>query len=285
MRSPDPFSTLWIGSLALTVRDLDRVARFYRDVVGLRVLERSRDVARLGAGSAALLELRRAADARPDTPRDAGLYHLAFLLPNRADLARWARHAVRHQVAVEGVADHHVSEAVYLRDPEGNGVELASDRPRDDWRWVGDTLLIATDPLDVAALLRDAAGPDWDGAPAGTTIGHVHLRVGAIEAAERFYAGVLGVPLTARYGGGSFFGADRYHHHLAANIWTSRGCGTRAPDAAGLAEVGLGVADMATLDAVARRAAAAGIAAGRRGPVLSLRDPWGTSFTLEGPEN
>ncbi len=284
MRSIDPPSSLQIGTLALTVRDLDRVAGFYRDVVGLRVLERGRDTAWLGAGSTGLLRLDRNADARPASPRDAGLFHVAFLLPNRADLARWAVYAMRNRVPVEGAADHGVSEAFYLSDPEGNGVEITTDRLRAAWPWRGDTLAMVSDPLDMETLLRDA-GPDaWHGAPEGTTIGHVHLRVGAVAPAEAFYAGVLGLPITARVPGAGFFGADRYHHHLAANTWTSRDAGPRAAGAAGLAEVGIRVADAAVLDGIAQRATAAGIAASMHGPDLSLNDPWGTSFILTARE-
>ena len=275
--------TLRIGTLALTVRDLERTTRFYRDVVGLRALDSDGDGVRLGTRAAVLLELRRDADARLGSPHEAGLYHAAFLLPDRAALGAWMRHAARHRFPLGGLADHRVSEAVYLSDPEGNGVEIYSDRPRETWTWSGDTVAMTTDPLDVAALMREAGQLTWDGAPDGTSVGHVHFKVGEIASAEAFYAGVLGVPVTARYPGGSFFGADRYHHHFAANIWSSRGAGPRRGPATGLAEVGILVAEAATIDAIERRAGAAGIATTRRGPLLALTDPWGTSLTLTGP--
>ena len=280
----DQETSLRIGAVTLTVHDLDRVARFYREVVGLREFGAEPDAVRLGTGSAVLLELRRDARARFRLPRDAGLFHTAFLLPSRADLGGWIRHVARNRVPIEGVADHGVSEAVYLADPEGNGVEVYSDRPHHTWAWSDGAVAMRTDPLDTEALMRDAGPLPWDGVPETTTVGHVHLKVGAIAPADAFYAGVLGVPLTARYPGGSFFGADRYHHHLAANIWQSRNAGPRTGPATGLADVGLRVADRAMLDAIGRRAAEAGIPAERHGPVLSLRDPWGTSLTLTGPE-
>ena len=283
MAIDDP-SSLRIGKVVLTVHDIDRVGRFYREVVGLRDLGRDGDILRLGTGTTILIELRRDAQARFRSPRDAGLFHTAFLLPSRADLGRWTRHAAQERFRIEGVADHGVSEALYLSDPEGNGVEIYSDRPRSTWEWTGGTLAMRTDPLDTDALMRDAGPTAWDGVPEGTTVGHVHLQVGAIAPAEAFYEGVLGVPLTARYPGGSFFGSDRYHHHFGANIWNSRNAGPRTAPATGLADVGIDVADAATLDAIERRATEAGGVAVRHGSVLSLRDPWGTSLTLKSPE-
>ena len=280
----DDTSSLRIGTIVLTVHDLDRVGRFYREVLGLRDLGQVGDVLRLGTGTTVLLELRRDPQARFRSPRDAGLFHTAFLLPSRADLGRWTRHAAKERFPVEGMADHGVSEAIYLSDPEGNGIEIYSDRPRSTWAWSGETIAMRTDPLDTDALMRDAGPTAWDGVPEGSTVGHVHLQVGAIAPAEAFYEGVLGVPLTARYPGGSFFGSDRYHHHLGANIWNSRNAGPRTEPATGLADVGIDVADAATLDAIERRATEAGAVAARRGSVLALRDPWGTSLTLTSPE-
>lgn len=280
MRSTDTPPTLRIQRLALTVRDLDRVARFYREDVGLHLMERDSNGARLGSGSSVLLDLRHDAGARLSSPREAGLFHAAFLLPSRADLARFVAHAVRARLPIDGVADHRVSEAVYLTDPEGNGVEIACDRPRATWPRIDGALAMATDPLDVEALLREAGSNTWAGAPDGTAVGHVHLRVGAIAPAEAFYAGVLGMPLTARYPGGSFFAADGYHHHVAANIWGSHGAGQRGVGTAGLAEVTIRFTEAQSVETIARRAAAAGVAASWRGAALILRDPWDLPFVL-----
>ncbi len=283
MATDDP-SSLRISTVTLTVHDLDRVGRFYREVVGLRDLGREGDILRLGSGSTVLLELRRDARARVRSPREAGLFHTAFLLPSRVDLGRWTRHAAKQRFPIEGASDHGVSEAIYLSDPEGNGIEIYSDRPPKTWIWSGETLAMRTDPLDTDALMRDAGASAWDGVPEGATVGHVHLQVGAIAPAEAFYLGVLGVPVTGRYPGASFFGADRYHHHFGANIWNSRNAGQRTEPATGLTDVGVTVADAATLDAIQRRAAAADSNVVRQGSVLSLRDPWGTSLTLTSPE-
>ena len=277
-------TSLRIGAIALTVHDLDRVAGFYREVVGLHDHGADPRSVRLGTATRVLIELRRDTRARFVSRRDAGLFHTAFLLPNRADLGRWMRHAARRQLPIDGVADHGVSEAVYLTDPEGNGIEIYIDRPAERWTWQGDSVVLRTDPLDTDAVMRAAESDSWDSVPEGTSVGHIHLKVGAIAPAEAFYAGVLGVPLTARYPGGSFFGADRYHHHLAANIWMSRNAGLRPEPTTGLTHVGLLVTQTAMLDAVERRAAADGMPTERCGSVLSLRDPWGTLLILQGPE-
>src|SRR6201987_5213406 len=148
-----------IGAVGMVVRDLDRITAYYRDVLGLTVQEHTRQVAILGVGGVALLELIHRPDALPDDPREAGLYHTAFLMPTRADLARWIRHVARTRVPLTGASDHLVSEAFYLDDPEGNGVEIYSDRPAETWQWTGDDLSITTDPLDIDDILREVA-PD-----------------------------------------------------------------------------------------------------------------------------
>lgn len=270
---PDtPFS---IGRVALTVRDLDAVGAFYERAVGLARLGGDGESARYGAGDATLLELRRDPAARRRSPREAGLFHTAFLLPSRGDLARWTNHAIATRAPVVGASDHGVSEALYLSDPEGNGVEIYADRPAAAWRRTASGLDMPSDPLDLDDLRAGAGGEPWRGAPEGATVGHVHLQVGTIPEAEAFYSGMLGLPVTCRYPGGSFYAADGYHHHLATNVWNSRGAGARSYPSTGLADVEL------RLDPARRAAitAFAGAADPGQGP-LELRDPWGTAITL-----
>lgn len=258
---------LEIGRLALTVNDIGAVSAFYQRVLGLQLLSGDGETALLGAGERPLIELRADPAARRRGPREAGLFHTAFLLPDRRDLGAWLQMASETRVPVAGASDHGVSEAIYLSDPEGNGIEIYTDRPRDSWRREGDGVAMITDPLDFDSLLRAAEAP-WRGAPEGTVIGHVHLQVGAIPEAEAFYAGQLGLTLTARYQGGSFFASGGYHHHLAANIWNSRGAGPRNYPSTGLAELELR-ADPATCAAITARTGATHFA-----------DPWGTEITL-----
>lgn len=279
----DTAEWLRIGGVALAVRDLDRVAVFYRDVIGLEVLAQEGGAVRLGAGGAAFLELLHRPDALPDDPAAAGLFHTAFLLPSRAGLGRWLAHVRALGGQLDGAADHLVSEAAYLRDPEGNGIEMYADRPRAQWRWRGDgtarRVEMANSPLDLPGLLRAAETP-WSGAPPGTRIGHVHLRVGDVGEAVRFYGGALGLDLTAGWDKAAFLSSGGYHHHIAANTWSSAGAGRRDPARAGLASVTLDMADGPALAGIARRADAAGHGL----TDAHLDDPWGTVFKLREAE-
>lgn len=250
-----------IGRVALVVNDLARVGDFYQSVIGLARLSGDGAGMVLGAGNQPLLELRRDAMARPH-PREAGLFHTAFLLPDRPALARWLRHVAEGGIRLDGASDHLVSEAIYLRDPEGNGIEVYADRPRSQWRHVGGQVVMDTVALDLPGLLEVADGV-WQGAPADSTIGHVHLQVGNIPEAEDFIMTQLGMARMAHLPGASFFGSGGYHHHLAGNIWNSRGAGRRSADATGLAEVVLAADTLQELEAT------------------DFTDPWGTHFRVE----
>jgi catechol 2,3-dioxygenase len=269
-----------IGTVRLKVRDLDAVSTFYRTVIGLSPVATDEHCITLGASGAPLLELVGDPSLAPLDPRQAGLFHTAFLMPTRADLARWVAHAAAAGVRLQGASDHIVSEALYLTDPEGNGIEVYADRPVDRWRTATGEVRMATDPLDLQALLRSAEGSHWSGFPEGGCVGHVHLQVGDTETADRFYRDVLGFDVAARYPGASFYGAGGYHHQLAANVWNSRRAGARPEGTAGLDAVGIAVRDAATLDAVAGRAMAADVHVERDAGALVLRDPWGARITL-----
>lgn len=259
---------LEIGRVALTVNDLPAVRDYYRAVLGLTLLNEDGETAVLGAGERPLLELRGDRAARRRSPREAGLFHTAFLLPGRADLGAWIGHAAERRFPVGGAADHGVSEALYLSDPEGNGIEIYADRPRDTWVHRDGEIIMGTDPLDIDSILRDAAGP-WAGAPEGTVIGHVHLQTGTLAEAADFYAGKLGFDLTHRYPGAYFYGAGGYHHHLATNVWNSRNAAPRNYPSTGLAE----------LEIIADPEARAALLA-RTGGAELLRDPWNTAVRI-----
>ena len=263
---PTSTAPIEIGRVALTVNDIDSVAAFYQSALGLEPLGADGATRRLGAGGRTLLELRADTAARRASPREAGLFHTAFLMPDRPALARWLVHAAESGHRLQGASDHLVSEAIYLADPEGNGIEVYVDRPRDQWPHEHGKLRMATDPLDLNALARDADGP-WRGAPEGMVVGHVHLQVGAVPEAEAFYAGQLGFEITTHYPGAAFYGSGGYHHHLATNVWNSRGAGTRAYPSTGLADLELRAAP-AEYDRIAASAGSA------------LTDPWGTSVTV-----
>jgi catechol 2,3-dioxygenase len=267
-----------IGAVGMTVRDLDRLTAYYCDLLGLTVQEHTRQAAILGIDDVTLLELIRRPDALPDDPREAGLYHTAFLMPTRADLARWIVHAAKTRVPITGASDHDVSEAIYLDDPEGNGVEVYSDRPREKWRRDGELIFQKTDPLDIDAIVGeiDPATATYPGAPEGLRIGHIHLRVGDVARAEEFYCGVLGLDVTRRRTGATFISSGGYHHHLAVNTWHSDGARTRDGKRAGLDWFSMEINDQATRDDLKTRLGAAGVAIDATPDGFAAMDPWGT---------
>lgn len=271
---------LHIGGVALAVRDLDRMQAYYRDLLGLTKIERTGDTVSLGVGDVAFLELQHRPNATPDDTRTAGLYHTAFLMPARGDLARWILRIAQNRVPVTGVSDHLVSEAIYLDDPEGNGVEVYSDRAPETWRRNGDRIEITTDPLDIDDLVRAAGDGTYDAAPAGLRVGHVHLRVGDVGQAEAFYRDTLGLTVTRNRQGASFMSSGGYHHHIAANVWHSRGAGPRDPNRAGLAWFSFEATDRATLDAAAARLKTAGASVTAIADGIETVDPWGTRIRV-----
>ena len=249
---PDPIE---ISAVTLAVRDLDRVVRFYADVIGIEPIETGPDAVWLGVAGRKLLRLLHRPDFLPVDPQAAGLFHIAFLLPTRADLGRWLRHAAALGVDLAGAADHLVSEAVYLADPEGNGIEIYADRPRTAWTWeAGSQIVMANNRLDLAALRAIDAEP-WTGAPPGTRIGHVHLQVGDLDVAAPFYTG-LGLVVTRRWPQAIFLSTGGYHHQVALNTWRSAGAGQRNAHRAGLA----------------------GVTLRTQPPSAASADPWGTAI-------
>ena len=214
-----------VGAVHLTVSNLDASLAYYREAIGLDVLASARGVARLGAGTRELLVLVEHAGARP-AHGYTGLYHFALLVPARTDLARWLAHAARDRVELAGLSDHFVSEAIYAGDPDGHGIEIYWDRPREVWEGrVGERL--TSMPLDVGSLLGELDEPEsapFEGLPDGTVMGHVHLKVRAIPETVAFYRDILGFGLMAQLGvQAAFLAAGGYHHHLGANTWESAG--------------------------------------------------------------
>jgi catechol 2,3-dioxygenase len=249
-----------MGPVHLTVTDLERSLAYYRGPVGLELLERAAGRASVGAGNDELLVLVEEPGARP-APRHTGLFHFALLVPERADLARWLAHAGREHVPLVGMSDHYVSEAVYLADPDGHGIEIYADRPREVWAGRVMTRM-TTEPLDVGSLLAeldDATRAPFDGLPAGTRMGHVHLQVASTEDAVAFYRDVLGFDVMAElFGSAAFFGAGGYHHHVGANTWRSKDAAPPPPGAAALRHATIVLPDAASRDRVAARVADAG---------------------------
>jgi len=249
-----------VASVTLVVNDLIKISEFYRSVVGLNEISKDANTCTLGQGNVALLTLVEDKKAR-SYPREAGLFHTAFLLPNRAALGSWYKFSKEIGIRLDGVADHGVSEALYLSDPEGNGIEIYADRDRSAWH-VKDNGEVRpkTSPLRSANLLK-AANDDWNGAPDNTVIGHVHLQVGELNAADAFYVNTLGLDRTSKMESASFYGSGGYHHHLAGNIWNSQGASIRSSDSTGLQEVELRVSDPSY-------------------DLKNAEDPWGIHFRI-----
>jgi catechol 2,3-dioxygenase len=263
-----------MGAVELSVSDLDRSLDYWQRVVGLRVLARENGVASLGADT----ELVRFVEESGAQPADGhtGLYHVALLVPDRPSLARWLAHAARDQTQLEGLSDHYVSEAIYLRDPDRHGIEIYADRPRELWEGqVGERM--TTVPIDVENLLAELDDPavePFDGLPDGTTVGHVHLRVADVEATVEFYRDVLGMGLMAQLGPmAAFLSAGGYHHHVGGNTWETRGAAPAGPGFATLRHATIVVPDAAELDRVAARVADSGQEPEALANGVLVRDP------------
>jgi catechol 2,3-dioxygenase len=270
------------GRVHLTVSDLQRSLDYYRGSVGLEILAQDGGRASLGAGGRELLVLAEEAGARP-AHGFTGLYHFALLVPQRVDLARWLAHAARDRVPLVGLSDHDVSEAIYLSDPDGHGIEIYWDRPRE--RWEGQVASrLTTLPLDVDSLLGelpDPAAEPFDGLPPGTVMGHVHLKVAEIPATVAFYRDVLGFGLMAELGSqAAFLSAGGYHHHIGANTWESAGAPPPPAGTAALRQATIVLPDVEERDRVLARLERAGVAAEETPTGPLVRDPSGNPLLL-----
>ncbi len=275
-----------IGPIGLLVRDLPNIIDFYRESIGLSVQQQSDHAAVLGVGGAPLIQLQH-------TPveifrrRSPGLYHTAILLPSRASLAEWLHRAISTGVTLRGAADHGVSEAIYLEDPEGNGIEIYQDRAKDLWPRTAGGLAMVTERLDVDGLLAEIPNGKATPIPAELSpqarIGHVHLRVANLSAAEAFYRDLLKMNLMQRFGdSAAFLSYGGYHHHLGLNTWESRGTLPRPAGAPGLFAFHLYPPDSSVYESI--RAAAHTHAANHGGSgddgSLQLQDPSGNRIVV-----
>jgi catechol 2,3-dioxygenase len=274
-----------LGPVRLAVADLARSREYYEGVLGLRAL--AEDGATLSLGTHGrearpLVELHGQPGVRPAARGGRlGLYHFAILLPDRASLGRFVRHLADIGVRA-GAADHLVSEAFYLHDPDGLGIEIYADRPRDSWRRMGRELLMATDPVDVEDLVRAAGGQPWEGMPAATVMGHVHLHVGDLASASDFYSEGIGLDrMVWRYPGALFLAAGGYHHHLGTNTWASPGARASTDGDARLLEWTIELPSRADVEATASSVEGRGGAVAREGDAgIVTRDPWGTAVRI-----
>lgn len=272
-----------IGAAALRVRDMAKVRRYYTDLLKFSTISETADEVVLGTGRVPLLHLIHRPDAPVEGRGTAGLFHTAFLMPSRADFARWLVHAALARTPFDGFADHNVSEASYLTDPEGNGIEVYSDRPPSAWQWTGDTVTMGTGQLDIDNIVAqtDTTRDQYTVAPKALRIGHVHLRVGDVDRGRTFYEDLIGLaPTRLLTSGAAFLSSGHYHHHIGINTWQSAGAGPRNAQQTGLAWFSLAIADAAILADRRHRLAAANVLSDAIAGGIMVADPWGTSVRL-----
>ncbi len=273
-----------IAHAHIRVKNSGTVEVFYRDLLGLRGIQRDNSSLSLSptGKSPAHIVLTESPEATPRPPGTTGLFHIAIRFPNRTELAKILLRLVERGYPIQGAADHAVSEAIYLADPEGNGIELYRDRPREEWKTRNNEIVMVTDPLDVEGLLKDAEGKAWSGLHSQTDIGHMHLNVGSLQDAEKFYHGTIGFDVTTKsYPGALFVAAGGYHHHLGLNIWAGRNAPPPPENSMGLMSYGIAV-PASGWDALKERLARDGIRY-ESDPVdrrLKVRDPNGIGIEL-----
>lgn len=269
-----------IGRVTLQVSDLERSVAFYEGLLGFRVIERTGDVVLLGTGSTVLVVLHAGA-SRPLGVRRLGLFHFAILLPDRPALGRCLAHLSAAGVPL-GASDHLVSEALYLSDPDGLGIEIYRDRPREEWSVRNGELAMTTEHLNLASVTAAGSGKAWTGMPDGTVIGHVHLHVGNIEVARSFYHEALGLDLMVwGYPGALFMAAGGYHHHLGTNIWAGPDAVAAEPNEPRLLtwELVLPTAEAVAAAADSVASAGFGVTVQEVGGSIAA-DPWGTEILI-----
>jgi catechol 2,3-dioxygenase len=273
-----------MGPVTLGVSDLLQSVDFYTNVLGMKTTSRdaSKKRATVGVGSTPLLHLQEIQNARRQPQHSTGLYHAAILVPSRPDLGRVILNMARKQYPLSGASDHFVSEALYLDDPDGNGLEIYRDRPRDEWKWNGTQVVMGSAQLDIDGIVESAGDPNalFTGMADGTTIGHMHLRVGDIPKAEEFYVRLLGFDIVATWHSALFISAGGYHHHLGMNTWHSQGAPRPPADSVGLRQYTILVPDAEARDPIVTRLNGAGVASEQRDADVIVDDPWGNHIRL-----
>ncbi|MFS0690276.1 VOC family protein [Sporosarcina sp. 179-K 8C2 HS] len=270
---------IYTGEVVLKVTDLDKLTSFYTEIIGFRVLKKEDNRIVLTAdGKNPLLVLEQPEHIIPKEPRRTGLYHLALLLPTRADLGKAIKHFSKNQIPL-GASDHLVSEALYLSDPDGNGIEIYRDREPESWKWQNDFVAMSTDPLDARAIVEESGNEEWNGLPSGTIMGHVHLHVASLPETQAFYE-ALGFRVVTHYPQALFMSTGNYHHHLGLNTWNGAGAPRPSIESAGLKAYTLVYPDEETLAAAIERIEGLGATVASKAGQFVTEDPAGNGIIL-----
>lgn len=272
----------YVGEVGLKVMDLEGMVQFYTETIGFELLSKSDAKAALGVQGKTLLNLETFEGVEPKTGRYAGLYHFAILLPSRKELGKILIHLHNNGIRL-GSSDHLVSEALYLSDPEGNGIEIYRDREPEQWDWDGKEVKMAVDPLDAQGVVQAAAdsGEAWTGMPADTVMGHIHLHISNMAETQKFYVDGLGFEVLTSMGAQAMFlGDQKYHHHIGVNVWNGVGIPALPEKTAGLHYYTLVMADEAKQAEVAERLRQLGAKVENRGDYIETQDPAGNWIRL-----
>lgn len=226
----------FVGEVVIKVQDLQRSLTFYQEIIGFKVLSKSeKKVSFTADGSTALLTIEQPGGVVPKGRRTTGLYHFAILLPSRRDLGGFIQHLIQKNHSIQGASDHLVSEALYMADPDGNGIEVYSDRSSSVWNWQDQEVAMTSEALDIQSILAESEGVRWNGLPSGTLMGHIHLHVANLAESEKFYTQALGFDVVNRYGGQALFlSTGQYHHHIGLNTWNGVGAPMPEKNSVGL---------------------------------------------------
>jgi catechol 2,3-dioxygenase len=271
--------TVYTGEVNIKVSNLDRAISFYQNIIGLKVLNKSAERVILTAnGNTPLVTLEQPSDVIPLAGRHSGLYHYALLLPTRGDLSVFLRHLIQTKYPF-GAGDHYVSEALYITDPDGNGIEIYRDRPSSEWKWDNGLVEMATIEIDAQGILAESDAP-WEGLPTGTILGHMHLHVGNLKQAEQFYNDVLNFKTVSYYPQAAFMSTGAYHHHIAINTWQGVGVLTPPRNMVGLNWYSLVYPDVAARQTVIDQLEQAGVVVTQELDGYMTSDPAGNQIRL-----
>jgi catechol 2,3-dioxygenase len=273
-----------IDSIELSVHNLDRSIDFYTKTIGLKLIRKTNSSAQLGVDSSnALLTLNQLVNGKPKELRTAGLYHFALLLPNRLDLGLILKHFIKLKTVLQGASNHGISEALYLADPDGNGIEIAADTPDSTWKWTDNKLDLLSNngPMDIESVLKDTKDLEFVGLSSKTIIGHIHLHVSELVESKKFYTDILGLDIVIEIPNSAvFMSYGKYHHHIAINLWNGKGVKQSNPSTPRLIVANLKIPTINQIDYIENRLKDSNYPFIKKDETLWVNDPSGNQFKL-----